>query len=79
MTAKTLAKFRRSSSKNIAFGRQLRQLLEEQRGLTEKLVALLEELEDRQDHLRIVAAKKQNGDRPAVSWKAAKKRLLTSA
>jgi hypothetical protein len=75
MTAKILAKRPRPASSSLSYGRQLRRLIEDHQALAGRLVKLLEEIEDRRDHERIVAAKKQNGKRPAVSWETAAKRL----
>ena len=76
MAAKTLTRRKtRNGSSRPAFGRQLRALIEDQRSLANRMVKLLERLEDEEDHRLIEAAKKRNGNRPLIPWAEAKKRL----
>jgi hypothetical protein len=65
----------RSKKRILPYGRQLRELITEQRALTKKLSSLLEEIEDAADHALILEAKRQNGGKPAIPWSLAKKRL----
>ena len=76
MAAKTLTKRKSGKSTNeLAYGRQLRALIEDQRVLANRMVKLLERLEDEEDHRIIVEAKKRNGNRPLIPWEEAKKKL----
>ena len=64
-----------SRQRNLAYGRELRQLIEDHRAVAERLVELLEYLEDEEDHRAIEEAKKRNGNKPLIPWEEAKKRL----
>ena len=76
MAAKTLTKRRTGKNKSeLAYGRQLCALIEDHRVLANRMVKLLERLEDEEDHRIIVEAKKRNGNRPLIPWAEAKKRL----
>ena len=76
MAAKTLTKRKTSKvTSGLSYGRQLRALIQDQRALADRMVKLLERLEDEEDHLIIEEAKKRNGNRPLIPWDEAKKRL----
>lgn len=76
MAAKTLTKRRTGKNKKgSAYGRQLVALIEDHRVLANRMVKLLERLEDEEDHRIIQEAKKRNGNRPLIPWAEAKKRL----
>jgi hypothetical protein len=57
------------------YGRQLRELIEDQRALTKRLAKLIEHLEDEEDHRRIEEAERENAGKPGIPWEEAKKRL----
>jgi hypothetical protein len=59
----------------LSYGQKLRALIEEQRGLANRLVKLIEHLEDEEDHRTIVEAEKENAGKPGIPWAEAKKRL----
>jgi hypothetical protein len=75
MAAKTLTKRKLGKNRSLAYGRQLRAMIEDQRLLANRMVKLLERLEDEEDHRAIQEAKRRNGNRPLIPWAEAKKRL----
>jgi len=77
MAVKTLTKrkINKKSRGGLAYGRQLRALIEDQRILANRIVELIERIEDEEDHRAIQEAKKRNGNRPLIPWAEAKKRL----
>jgi hypothetical protein len=64
-----------SRQRNLAYGRELRQLIEDHRAVAKRLVELLEYLEDEEDHRAIEEAKRRNGNKPLIPWEEAKKKL----
>ncbi len=76
MAVKTLTRRKKiKSTRGLSYGRQLLELIEDQRSLTRRLAKLIEQWEDDDDHHRIEAAEKKNGGKPGISWEEAKKRL----
>jgi hypothetical protein len=76
MAVKTLTHRKKIKSvSGLAYGRQLRDLIEDQRVLAKRLVKLIEHLEDEEDHRAIVEAEKENAGKPSIPWAVARKRL----
>jgi len=76
MAVKSLARRKKIKSvSGLAYGRQLRDLIEDQCALAKRLVKLIEHLEDEEDHRTIVEAEKENAGKPGIPWAEAKKRL----
>jgi hypothetical protein len=76
MAVKMLAQRKtRKESYALSYGQKLRALLEEQRGLSNRLTKLIEDMEDEEDHRAIELAKKRDAGKPGIPWAEAKKRL----
>jgi hypothetical protein len=73
--AKLTQRKTRKQATALSYGQKLRALIEEQRGLANRLVKLIEHLEDEEDHRTIVEAEKENAGKPGIPWAEAKKRL----
>lgn len=65
----------RKRASALSYGQKLHALLEEQRGLANRLAKLIEDMEDEEDHLAIQRAKKRDAGKPGIPWAEAKKRL----
>jgi hypothetical protein len=59
----------------LSYSQKLRALIEEQRGLADRLANLIEDMEDEEDHRAIERAKKRDAGKPGIPWAEAKKRL----
>ena len=76
MAVKTLTRRKKVKPvSSLTYGRQLQNLIEDQRALAKRLVKLIEHLEDEEDHRAIVKAEKENAGKPGIPWEEAKKRL----
>jgi hypothetical protein len=76
MAVKTLTRRKKIKPiSGLAYGRQLRELIEDQRALAKRLVKLIEQLEDEEDHRAIEKAERENAGKPGIPWEEAKKRL----
>jgi hypothetical protein len=65
----------RKQASASSYGQKLRALLQEQRGLANRLSKLIEDMEDEEDHRAIERAKKRDAGKPGIPWAEAKKRL----
>ncbi len=59
----------------LSYGWRLQALIEEQKGLIDRLTKLMEDMEDEEDHRAIERAKKRDAGKPGIPWAEAKKRL----
>jgi len=76
MAVKTLTQRKKVKPlSNLTYGRQLRNLIEDQRALAKRLIKLIEHLEDEEDHRAMVEAERKNAGKPGIPWEEAKKRL----
>ncbi len=76
MAIKTLTQRKtRKQTRALSYGWRLQALIDEQRGLIDRMSKLMEDMEDEEDHRAIERAKKRDAGKPGIPWAEAKKRL----